>query len=193
MPIEFGNRPGTEWAEELYGYLWRVKVQDWIMTKWQREIKARENVMADMFNNDGPKAPAPLTVTTMVLDTIKSSWDNCLADAVKAAAAPELKKRAEAIALAHDVHSRLRREFSKMKGDLPAIFDETGTEISPARWSRDHLETKAKLLKKLADGDKAFAKAQGGDFNDLYNWNNSNNKPGKPEKSGGGGDPEGNG
>jgi hypothetical protein len=193
MPTEFDSRLVIEWpmepgwAEELYEYLWRTKVQDWIMTKWQREITAREKEMTDMFDKDNNShSTKRLTASSRVLEIIETKHPDVFEGAASARADVEVKKRSDAIALMIDIHDGLRRELNGLKADVPATFNEDGSENTSARWSKSQLEKKAKLIEKISKGNKAYTKAlETKDFQDVYNWNNSN-KSGKPESKSGG-------
>jgi hypothetical protein len=190
MPTEFDSHPDIkQWVDDLYDYLWRTAVQNWIMTKWQREIAAREKEMTDMFDKDNNgHSTKRLTASGRVLEIIEAKHPDVFEGAAIARADVEVKKRSEAIALMIDIHDGLRRELNGLRGDLAATYNEDGSENTPARWSKAQLDKKAKLIDKISKGSKAYEKAvEKKDFQDVYNWNNSN-KPGKPESKGGGAD-----
>ncbi len=181
MPTEFDSRLVIEWPmepgwpEDLYEYLWRDKVQNWIMSKWQEEI-----AMADMFEET--KTPGRLSVHLKVAETIKTSFPTVFERTAQELAEEELDKRTKGFALLARIFNQLMSELNKMKPDVPAIYDEAGTEIRVAGFSKAKLDEKAKLIEKLKKAERAVKKAEeSNDFSDVYNWNNSNTQKQKSD------------
>jgi hypothetical protein len=188
MPTEFDSHPDIkQWADDLYDYIWRAKIQNWIMEKWSREIAEREREMTDMFNKEeNGHSTKRLSASGRVLEIIETKHPDVFESAANAKAELELKKRSDGIATMIDIHDGLRRDLNKLKADINATYNEDGSENTPARWSKEQLEKKAKLIEKISKGNKAYTKAlETKDFQDVYNWNNSN-KSGKPESKSGG-------
>ncbi len=192
MPTEFDSRPDIEWPmelgwpEDLYEYLWREKVRNWIMSKWQGE-----STMADIFTDDNK--PSRLSVHLKVAETIKTSFPTVFERTAQELAEEELDKRTKGFALLARIFNQIMSELNKMKPDVPAIYDEAGAEIRTAGFSKAKLDEKAKLVDKLKKAERAVKKAEeSNDFSDVYNWNNSNaqkhKSDGKTEGQSGGTD-----
>lgn len=184
LVIEWPMEPG--WSEELYEYLWREKVRDWIMSKWQGE-----STMADIFTDDNK--PNRLSVHLKVAETIKSSFPTVFERTAQELAEEELDKRTKGFSLLARIFNQIMSELNKLKPDVAAIYDEAGTEIRAAGFSKAKLEEKAKFIDKLKKAERAVKKAEeSNDFSDVYNWNNANaqkqKSDGKTEGSSGGTD-----